>query len=585
MSQNKKKPIDDEDEDMDDEAGEVNTDDDDVVDEDEDVEIDEDEEDGVDDDEDSDVLSFDENTPVSSVPKRGKGGDDMFNTAVSSTEHDYQVFDIKEIVTKQQQEVEKISDILGISHSSARVLLRKFEWKPEVIMNTFFEKELVGVLKQANITAEEITMSGEAVEEDPDEEVECPLCMDDKPQNETTKLLCGHRFCNECWRYHIELKIKEGASRVMKCMAFKCNEAIDESAVNKIITNKDVKAKYEKSIVESFIEDNKNMKWCTSTPSCGNCVQTNLPPAIPLDVKCFCSHEFCFKCQKPPHLPATCDMMRGWVQKSQDDSETANYIVANTKECPKCGKITEKNGGCNHMTCPCGHHWCWLCNGHFADYQHSCGRYKTPTYSVDANSTDVKRDENIKVSNARAMLERYMHYFTRFKVHEDSRAKEKNTRDAIREKMKVMATLQRNATFDIDKIEESTEVLFRCRKTMQYAYVAGYYMFDDTSGDAHEKYLGGVKKFKGHQKQLAQTIWEDNVEQLEMAVEKLSKLLESPVEEIVTADVKKDIMGSTVLVDKRLTALYSILNEELMEEGFQLPKPRAVLPKAKVVPK
>lgn len=134
-----------------------------------------------------------------------------------------------------------------------------------------------------------------------------------------------------------------------------CNEAIDESVVAKVITNVELKKKYEKNIVESFIEDNKNMKWCTSTPSCGNCIQTNLPPALPLDVKCYCSHEFCFKCQNVPHLPATCDMMRGWIQKSQDDSETANYIVANTKECPKCGKNTEKNGGCNHMTCPCGY--------------------------------------------------------------------------------------------------------------------------------------------------------------------------------------------------------------------------------------
>jgi ariadne-1 len=577
MSQNKKKTIE-EDDDMD-EAGEAVTDEDEDVDD--DVDVDDEEIDL--DDEESDVISFEENTPVSSVPKRGKsGGDDMFNSAVSGTEADYQVFDIREIIQKQQQEVEKISDILGIAHSSARVLLRKFEWKPEVIMNTFFEKELVGVLKQANITADEITMSGEPVEEEPEEPYECPLCMDEKPMKVTSRLPCGHRFCDDCWRYHMQLKIKEGESRTMRCMQYKCNEAIDESVVAKVIKNPDLKARYDKSIVESFIEDNKNMKWCTSTPSCGNCIQTNLPPSIPLDVRCFCGHEFCFKCQKPPHLPATCDMMRGWIQKSQDDSETANYIVANTKECPKCGKITEKNGGCNHMTCPCGYHWCWLCNGHFADYQHSCGRYKTPTYSIDHNAADVKRDESVKVSNARAMLERYMHYFTRFKVHEDSRAKEKNTRDAIREKMKVMATLQRNATFDIDKIEESTEVLFRCRKTMQYAYVAGYYMFDDTCGDAHEKYLGGVRKFKGHQKQLAQTIWEDNVEQLEMAVEKLSKLLESPVEEIVTPDVKKEIMGSTVLVDKRLTALYSILNEELMEEGFQLPKPKVQIPKAKI---
>jgi hypothetical protein len=99
----------------------INSDEDEDV-EDEDIEIDED-----DDDDDDDVLSFDENTPVSSLPsKRGASSDDMFGSAVSGTENDYQVFDIKEIITKQQQEVEKIADILGIAHSSARVLLRKF---------------------------------------------------------------------------------------------------------------------------------------------------------------------------------------------------------------------------------------------------------------------------------------------------------------------------------------------------------------------------------------------------------------------------------------------------------------------------
>ncbi|KAL0489974.1 ariadne [Acrasis kona] len=560
-------------EEMIDSSDEEFVEDDDIDLDEEDVEIDEDDID----DEDS-VLSFDENTPVSGNPKRARHNEDeMFNTAVSSTENDYMVWDYKDIIKKQQVEVERVAEVLGISNSSARVLLRKFEWKSENIMNTFFEKELAGVLKQANITIDDIKMNQDE-NENADDDYECPLCLDDKKISQTTRLPCGHRFCNDCWRYHIELKIKEGQSRVMKCMAFKCLEAIDESVVSKIVTDKHMRAMYEKSIVESYIEDNKNIKWCTSTPSCGNCVQTNLPPSIPLDIRCYCSHEFCFKCTNHPHLPATCEMMKGWLQKSQDDSETANYIVANTKECPKCGKVTEKSSGCNHMTCICSYHWCWLCNGHFADYQHSCGRYKTPTYSIDHNNADVKRDESVKVSNARTLLERYMHYFTRYKVHEDSRNKEKVTRDAIREKMKVMATLQRNATFDIDKIEESTETLFRCRKTMQYAYVAGYYMFDD-SGQDLTRYLVGVKKFKGQQKQLAQTIWEDNVEQLEMAVESLSKLLESPVEEIVQPDTKKNIMGSTVLVDKRLTALYSILNEELMEEGCQLPKPRPVIPR------
>lgn len=31
------------------------------------------------------------------------------------------------------------------------------------------------------------------------------------------------------------------------------------------------------------------------------------------------------------------------------------------KECPKCKVPTQKMYGCNHMTCPCGTHWCWTC--------------------------------------------------------------------------------------------------------------------------------------------------------------------------------------------------------------------------------
>jgi hypothetical protein len=31
------------------------------------------------------------------------------------------------------------------------------------------------------------------------------------------------------------------------------------------------------------------------------------------------------------------------------------------KKCPKCQTPTWKDGGCNHITCPCGCHWCYLC--------------------------------------------------------------------------------------------------------------------------------------------------------------------------------------------------------------------------------
>jgi ariadne-1 len=46
-----------------------------------------------------------------------------------------------------------------------------------------------------------------------------------------------------------------------------------------------------------------------------------------------------------------CPLIRKWTKKCDDDSETSNWISANTKECPKCGATIEKDGGCNHMIC------------------------------------------------------------------------------------------------------------------------------------------------------------------------------------------------------------------------------------------
>ena len=53
-------------------------------------------------------------------------------------------------------------------------------------------------------------------------------------------------------------------------------------------------------------------------------------------------------------MPAACCRWKRWKVKCQDDSETKNWLTANTKACPKCGKPVEKNGGCNLVVCMCG---------------------------------------------------------------------------------------------------------------------------------------------------------------------------------------------------------------------------------------
>jgi hypothetical protein len=45
------------------------------------------------------------------------------------------------------------------------------------------------------------------------------------------------------------------------------------------------------------------------------------------------------------------------------------------KKCPMCSQETEKTGGCNHITCNCGCHWCWICEWHNSDHHSNEGIY------------------------------------------------------------------------------------------------------------------------------------------------------------------------------------------------------------------
>ena len=49
------------------------------------------------------------------------------------------------------------------------------------------------------------------------------------------------------------------------------------------------------------------------------------------------------------------------LAKENDQKFAAFAKANNTKPCPECQRETWKNGGCPHITCPCGAHWCWIC--------------------------------------------------------------------------------------------------------------------------------------------------------------------------------------------------------------------------------
>lgn len=80
------------------------------------------------------------------------------------------------------------------------------------------------------------------------------------------------------------------------------------------------------------------------------CSCFNLKPAFPRE---------CARTTELPHITNfKCEECK--IHPSLlDEAESVDKLL--TKNCPECNILTEKNGGCNHITCHCGTHWCWSC--------------------------------------------------------------------------------------------------------------------------------------------------------------------------------------------------------------------------------
>jgi len=178
---------------------------------------------------------------------------------------------------------------------------------------------------------------------------------------------CQHPFCKDCLKGYLEEKIQNGLVLDISCPDQNCDKGMGYYDV-KLLVDEENFRKYEEFCFVAALKTDPNIKWCTNPKGCQNAVIFD-PLSRENKIICTeCKYEFCVLCAESWHF-GTCEAYQQWkIENSKEDKEFAQWTKDNTKPCPKCKARTQKNKGCNHMTCSsCRYQWCWLCDGKYSD--------------------------------------------------------------------------------------------------------------------------------------------------------------------------------------------------------------------------
>ncbi|KAI0978171.1 hypothetical protein GJ496_011485 [Pomphorhynchus laevis] len=399
----------------------------------------------------------------------------------------YKVYRPDELLIHMNEIVEEVYDILGLSKSVVRMLLLHYKWDKEKLIERYFESDTTQLLCDANITpassdftdTENCLLSSSSSTICADA-VYCGICFLCFPMDGTSSLRCRHEFCNTCWDSYLNTQIlTEGRSDTIQCPAQSCNVQVDENLVRKLIKDKMVLARYQKLVGRSFVENSKLFRWCPG-PSCLNAIGVLYTAALP--VKCTCGVISCFQCGHNWHEPIQCKLLSLWLTKCDDDSESANWLAANTKDCPGCHFPIEKRGGCNHMTCTnsyCRFEFCWICLGpwkpHGVDW-YQCNRF----------DESAAKHAKTAMEKSRSALLRYLHYYNRYINHMNSLKLENKLHRAVRLKME---SLQNNGMswIEVQFLRSAVDILLQCRQTLMYTYGFAFYLSKNNQCDVFEQ--------------------------------------------------------------------------------------------------
>ncbi|XP_062956327.1 ankyrin repeat and IBR domain-containing protein 1 isoform X3 [Cynocephalus volans] len=221
----------------------------------------------------------------------------------------------------------------------------------------------------------------------------------------------------------------------------------------------------------------------------------------PVDMPC--GHDFCrgcweSECLGEAHEPCDCQTWKNWLQKitemkpeelvgvseAYEDAANCLWLLTNSKPCANCKSPIQKNEGCNHMQCAkCKYDFCWICLEEWKKHSSSTGGYYRCTrYEVIQHVEEQSKEMTVEAEKKHKRfqeLDRFMHYYTRFKNHEHSYQLEQRLLKTAKEKMEQLSRALKESEGgcpDTTFIEDAVHVLLKTRRILKCSYPYGFFL-------------------------------------------------------------------------------------------------------------
>ncbi|TGZ78763.1 hypothetical protein EX30DRAFT_309668 [Ascodesmis nigricans] len=172
----------------------------------------------------------------------------------------------------------------------------------------------------------------------------CNTCTDRFPVSLTLKAKCGHVYCRECI---IQLFLYATTDETLyppRC----CRNPFP---VEKVLAW--MRAEDGHKFRAAAIEYEATERTYCSNPTCGVFIIGEAHGVVECQS---CGISTCSQCKGPEHGVLDCPRDEA-LQVVLRIAEDAGW-----KRCSRCHAMVELNFGCNHITCKCGAHWCYVCS-------------------------------------------------------------------------------------------------------------------------------------------------------------------------------------------------------------------------------